>query len=156
MVKEIKSWVITMCLPSQNIHIPSLLRICRMLTVYFLVSCVLSATYAVAVEHPIRRYSRSHDAERSPKLMVKPEFIEMRRGETVKVRCRARGGRNIDDLPFITFYVSIYPFEIEIWIWMSIHSSYRFWRSQCKEKLDLKVVTKIKRPMCHRLALNHS
>ncbi len=84
---------------------------------YVLVSCVLSATYALAVEHPppaVRRYSRSHgDAAAggagvgSLRLSVKPEFTEMRRGDTVTVRCRARGtGVKVEETPFITFYVS--------------------------------------------------
>ena len=80
----------------------------RMLTIYFLVSCVLSATYAVAVEHPVRRYSRSHDGGRgSLRLTVKPEYTEMRRGDTVPIRCRARGtGDKMEETPLITFYVS--------------------------------------------------
>lgn len=77
-----------------------------MLTIYFLVSCVLSATYAAAVEHPVRRYSRSHDGGRGLKLRVEPDLVEMRRGDTVTILCKSRRAKT-REAPSITFYVSV-------------------------------------------------
>ncbi len=74
-----------------------------MLTIYLLTAFALSATSAVAIEQ--RRYSRSHGDGRIS-ISVHPKFINMKKGESIAVKCRAKGGVNIENRPFVTFYVS--------------------------------------------------
>ena len=73
-----------------------------MVAIYALVSCLMTATYAAAIEHP-RRQSRS---QVPLEVSVTQTNIDFYPGETITITCQARAGASVEDMPFISFYVS--------------------------------------------------
>ena len=82
----------------------------RMIPIYLVTSLVLSATYATAVESGSRR-GASLRANGVTQLHVaaRPRVINFYRGQTIEIRCRSKGGYEVGDYPFLSFYVSIPP-----------------------------------------------
>ena len=74
----------------------------RMVALYALVSCLMTATYATAIEHPRRQ--RSHGIL---DVTVTPMDIDFYPGDTITISCQAKAGVRVDDVPFISFYVSV-------------------------------------------------
>ncbi|KAK2147926.1 hypothetical protein LSH36_528g01016 [Paralvinella palmiformis] len=75
-----------------------------------MMTLILTITCGSAVEPP-RRFSRSHRF--APlKVSVHPERVEMRLGDVIKVKCRARGGIKVEDMPFINFYRKLGPYTV--------------------------------------------
>ncbi|KAI0235765.1 hypothetical protein LSAT2_013714 [Lamellibrachia satsuma] len=72
----------------------------RMVTWYALVSCLVAATYAAAIEHPRRQY-RSYEVL---EVSVTPIDIDFYPGDTVTISCQVKGGVMAEDVPFISFY----------------------------------------------------
>jgi len=76
----------------------------RMVALYALVSCLMTATYATAIEHPRRQYR----SEETLDVTVTPMYIDFYPGDTITISCQAKAGVRVDDVPFISFYVSVF------------------------------------------------
>lgn len=73
-----------------------------MLATYVLAAAILSATYAAAIEQYRQTSSKPNFYVRIPGK----NLFNFHKGQTLKVRCKAKGGHDIDDIPMISFYVS--------------------------------------------------
>lgn len=79
-----------------------------MVALYALVSCLMTATYATAIEHPRRQY-RSYEIL---DVSVTPMDIDFYPGDTITISCQVKAGVRVEDVPFISFYRQLGPYTI--------------------------------------------
>ena len=77
-----------------------------MLSLYVFAGCVFAATYATAIEY--RSRAKTHDPQFN--VHVRPKFVEIHKGDSLTIKCRAKGGYKLSDIPMISFYVSVYNY----------------------------------------------
>lgn len=81
----------------------------RLLPIYVVVSLSLVISHAKAIEHPRLRSTRSKDNHRPHiHVSVRPKEIDLYPGEVITIACRAKGGTKMEEVPFISFYVSLF------------------------------------------------